>query len=150
MKTSSLFPKLLILLLSLIIPTLQAQDNASLQKIKLFPQQFAAFTANFPQEKVYLHIDNTAYYMGENIWFKAYLVRADQNSLSLISKILYVELISPEGYVIDTKKLKVENGQCHGNFNLVASNFAGFYEIRAYTSYMLNFGEKNYFSRVFP
>lgn len=150
MKTSIQLPKLLILLLSLILPTLQAQDNASLQKIKIFSQQLAAFSTNFPQEKVYLHIDNTAYYLDETIWFKAYVVHADQNSQSRISRILYVELISPEGYIVDTKKLKIENGQCHGNFNPMASNFAGFYEIRAYTSYMLNFGEKNYFSRVFP
>jgi hypothetical protein len=150
MKTSSRILKLLILLLGLIIQTLQAQDNASLQKIKLFPQHFTAFSNNYPQEKVYLHFDNTAYYLDETIWFKAYVVRADQNSLSQISKILYVELVSAEGYVIDTKKLKIENGQCHGSFNPMASNFAGFYEIRAYTSYMLNFGKKNYFSRVFP
>ncbi len=150
MKTSIRFILSLILTLGLITPTLQAQDNATLQKIKLFPKQFAAFSANYPQEKVYLHIDNTAYYLDETIWFKAYVVRADQNSLSPVSKILYVELISPEGYVVDSKKLKVENGQCHGNFNPLSSNFAGFYEIRAYTSYMLNFGEKNYFSRVLP
>ena len=26
----------------------------------------------FPQERVYLHFDNTAYYLGETMWFKAY------------------------------------------------------------------------------
>jgi hypothetical protein len=71
MKTSSRILKLLILLLGLIIQTLQAQDNASLQKIKLFPQHFTAFSNNYPQEKVYLHFDNTAYYLDETMWFKA-------------------------------------------------------------------------------
>ena len=28
----------------------------------------------FPQEKVYLHFDNTSYYLGETMWFKAYVV----------------------------------------------------------------------------
>ena len=27
----------------------------------------------FPQERVYLHFDNTAYYLGETMWFKAYV-----------------------------------------------------------------------------
>ncbi|MBR5277116.1 MAG: hypothetical protein IKU35_08290 [Bacteroidaceae bacterium] len=26
----------------------------------------------FPQERAYLHFDNTAYYLGETMWFKAY------------------------------------------------------------------------------
>jgi hypothetical protein len=149
MKTSSLFLKLQVLLLGLSLQTLQAQDNASLQKLNLFPQQFTASNTNYPQEKVYLHIDNTAYYLGENIWFKAYVVSADQHLQSPVSKVLYVELVSAEGYVVETVKLKIENGQCHGSFRPIA-NYAGFYEVRAYTSYMLNFGPKNYFSRVIP
>jgi hypothetical protein len=28
------------------------------------------FNRVFPQEKVYLHFDNTGYYMNETIWFK--------------------------------------------------------------------------------
>ena len=27
----------------------------------------------FPQERVYLHFDNTSYYLGETMWFKAYV-----------------------------------------------------------------------------
>lgn len=35
-------------------------------------------------------------------------------------------------------------------FFLPSASYAGFYEIRAYTRYMLNFGKENYFSRVLP
>ena len=31
---------------------------------------------NLMQEKVYLHFDNTGYFLGEKIWFKAYVTRA--------------------------------------------------------------------------
>lgn len=27
----------------------------------------------FPEERVYLHFDNNAYYLGETMWFKAYV-----------------------------------------------------------------------------
>ena len=29
------------------------------------------------QEKVYLHLDNNCYYKGDTIWYKSYVVRAD-------------------------------------------------------------------------
>ena len=150
MKKSHLFVKALISLLILTNQCLSAQDSTSIQQIKSFSQHFVAFSKNYPQEKVYLHFDNTSYYLGETIWFKAYAVRADRNSLTNISKILYVELLNAEGYVIGTKKLKLENGECHGDFKLNTSDYGGFYEIRAYTRYMTNFGVTNYFSRIFP
>jgi len=128
---------------------LKGQDITNLDKLKAFATHFSAFAKDYPQEKAYLHFDNTAYYLGETIWFKAYVVRAEQNALSKLSKTLYVELVTPEGNVLDTKKLKIENGRCHGDFLLRDSLTGGFYEVRAYTRYMLN-QEKDYmFSRVF-
>ena len=150
MKKSNRLIKSLILFSLLAVQTLQAQDSTAIRKIKSFSQHFIAFSKAYPQEKVYLHFDNTAYYLGESIWFKAYAVRADRNSLGSISKVLYVEMLNSEGYVLETKKLKLENGECHGDFKLSTTNYGGFYEIRAYTRYMLNFGQDNYFSRVFP
>lgn len=128
----------------------QATESTAINKLKDFAKHFSIFANEYPQEKVYLHFDNSSYFLGENCWFKAYVVKADRNSLSEMSKILYVELVSAEGYVMDTKKLKIENGQCHSNFFFPLSNYGGYYEIRAYTRYMMNFGDKNYFSRVFP
>lgn len=129
---------------------LQAQDSTEVKRISSFMQKYIRFSDDYPQEKVYLHFDNTSYYLGETMWFKAYVVRSDRQSLSILSRVLYVELINPEGYVIETKKLKIEKGQCNGSFNLTASNYPGYFEVRAYTRYMLNFFEDNYFSRVFP
>jgi len=150
MNKSARFFKLLVLLLIVTVPVAYAQDSTAIRKIKSFSQRFASFSKSYPQEKVYLHFDNSSYYLGESVWFKAYAVQADRNSLSNISKVLYVELVNTEGYVVETKKLKLENGVCHGDFKLNTTGYAGFYEVRAYTLYMQNFGQKNYFSRVFP
>jgi len=138
------------LLLILMIQPVSAQDSTAFQKIKSLSEKFVLFSKSYPQEKVYLHFDNTSYYLGESIWFKAYAVSAGKNSLSNISKILYVELLNAEGYVLETKKLKLEKGECHSDFKLNKTNYGGFYEVRAYTRYMLNFGSANYFSRIFP
>ena len=105
----------------------------------------------FPQERVYLHFDNTAYYLGETMWFKAYATSGIADNERPISKVLYVELCAPEGYVVETKKYKLdENGRCNGEFELKPSLLSGYYEVRAYTRYMLNWGDEAVFSRVFP
>lgn len=139
----------LLLLFSICSISLSASENA-LQKLTAFAKHFATFANNYPQEKVYLHFDNTSYYQGENIWFKAYVVTAEQNALTRLSKTLYVELLTPEGNIVESKKLKIENGQCHGEFFVRDSVPSGYYEMRAYTRSMLNFGKDAVFSRVFP
>lgn len=103
------------------------------------------------QERVYLHFDNTAYYLGETIWFKAYTTFGTDDRPSTLSKVLYVELVAPEGYIVKTNKYKLdENGSCYGEFELNPLYLSGYYEIRAYTRYMLNWGKDAVFSRVFP
>ncbi|MDR1119666.1 MAG: hypothetical protein LBM08_01960, partial [Dysgonamonadaceae bacterium] len=128
-------------------------DSTARQKLEQFVRNIHIFNRLIPQEKVYLHFDNTSYVQGETIWFKAYAVTAAQNLPTTQSSVLYVELLNAKGKRLETKKLKIENGQCHGEFFLNTLNmdyFPGFYEIRAYTGGMLNFGEETVFSRVFP
>ena len=105
----------------------------------------------FPEERVYLHFDNTAYYLGENIWFKAYVMSGVNDEPTTMSRVLYVELVSPEGYVVKTNKYRIgSDGCCHGSFELNPLLLSGYYEVRAYTRYMLNRGKDAIFSRVFP
>jgi hypothetical protein len=138
------------LLLLLIKPPAFSQQDVIKEKLLSFGEGIQAFNHLYPQEKVYLHFDNTGYLLGETIWFKAYLISTVQNKPSDLSRILYVELLTPAGEVKDSRKLKIENGQCHGDFTLPHTMSPGFYEIRAYTRYMLNFGDDCFFSRVFP
>ena len=104
-----------------------------------------------PQERVYLHFDNTSYYLGETMWFKAYVTSHSDDRATNHSRVLYVELVSPEGYVVKTEKYKIsDDGTCHGDIYLDPAYLSGYYEIRAYTRYMLNWGDDAVFSRVFP
>ena len=124
--------------------------DSELSKIAPFIQALRNFSNNIPQEKVYLHFDNTSYYQGDHIWFKCY-VTSGRHQLGGSSKTLYVELLNPGGEIVDKRILKIENGHCHGNFILNQFTFySGFYEVRAYTKYMLNFGDEVIFSRLLP
>ena len=119
-------------------------------KLHPYIQALQNFSRYVPQEKVTLHFDNTSYYQGDNIWFKCYVTSA-QHRLSELSKTLYVELLTPGGEIIDKRILKIKDGQCNGEFALNQLPFySGFYEVRAYTKYMLNFGDDAIFSRLLP
>ena len=100
---------------------------------------FDRFAARYPQERVYLHFDNTSYYKGERIWYKAYVVDGGTFRATPLSRILYVELLNPMGYPVETQKLVISDGQADGAFTLSDTINAGFYEVRAYTAWMLNF-----------
>ena len=92
------------------------------------------------QEKVYLHLDNNCYYKGDDIWFKAYVVRADNHRLTDMSRLLYVELVSPDGMLVERQTIVVnDKGGGEGSFNLSDSLYSGYYELRAYTRWMMNF-----------
>ena len=75
------------------------------------------FNLSFPQEKVYLQFDNTSYFQGETIWFKAFVVNASTLTRAK-STVLYVDLLSPTGVLLDQQKLKIAAGQADGCFHL--------------------------------
>lgn len=138
-----------LLALSLLNTGAMAQD-ASRDSIAQRVNRAIHYNYYNPQEKVFLHFDNTSYYMGETIHFKAYVTRTDSRRLSDLSHVLYVDLMTPEGEVFASRKLKIEDGMAWGDFELNELLTTGYYEIRAYTRYMVNWGPNACFSRVFP
>ena len=79
------------------------------------------------------------------------MTRADRNAATDISRVLYVELVTPNGEVVQKRTLQIdEAGQTHGELKLDSIYTTGFYEVRAYTRYMTNWGHTGIFSRVFP
>ena len=50
-----------------------------------YMNQAQTFANNFPREKAYLHFDNTSYYVGDTIWFKAYVRKRRFRKINLIS-----------------------------------------------------------------
>ena len=115
-----------------------------------YMNQAQTFANNYPREKAYLHFDNTSYYVGDTIWFKAYVTLAEQQIFSQISRPLYVELVDQTGHIADKQIIKLTQGEGNGQFILPRSMLSGYYEVRAYTRWMLAFNEPQYFSRTFP
>ena len=142
---------LLVALLFLSVSSICAQQIGNEAPIMSYLREAMHFNRAIPQEKVYLHLDNTGYFENETVWFKAYLVRTDRSSPSDLSKVLYVELINMSGDVIKTTKWPVDSlGQSRGDLKLDSLLGSGFYEIRAYTRYMTSWGPLACYSRVIP
>lgn len=142
---------LLVALLFLSVSSICAQQIGNEAPIISYLREAMHFNRAIPQEKVYLHLDNTGYFENETVWFKAYLVRTDRSSPSDLSKVLYVELLNMSGDVIKTTKWPVDSlGQSRGDLKLDSLLGSGFYEIRAYTRYMTNWGPLACYSRVIP
>lgn len=112
------------------------------QALDSLAQRVDVFGRQLPQEKVFLHTDNTSYFLGDTIFFQAYVTRSDNGTLSRLSGVLYVELLSPEGFVLERQLVNLKLGLGTGSVVLHRdkSRFAGYYELRAYTRWMLNFG----------
>lgn len=139
--------------LSLMMPYRASAQEADsvVEDLTALIRATSAFSRYVPREKVYLHLDNTSYLQGEDIRFSAYVVRAGRNMPSPLSRPLYVELLNPGGKVVDRKILKIEDGRGSGSLSTDHNPFyPGYYEVRAYTKYMLNFGESDVYSRVVP
>jgi hypothetical protein len=138
------------------------EEDAKLLALQQYASHWHSFSRLCPQERVYLHLDNTAYFQGETVWYAAY-VTDDTDESEPASKVLYVELISPTGVILKQHKLKIDNGRCHSAFKLVDTSVqealnrrgavnlpSGYYQIRAYTHSMLNFDDACVYSRVIP
>lgn len=95
------------------------------------------------QEKIYIHTDNNCYFVGDTLWYKAYVVMADSLKPTRYSKVLYVELLTPDGYLVERQQLYIkDDGTAACQFALSDSLYSGYYEVRAYTKWQLNFNRK--------
>ena len=86
-----------------------------------------------PQEMAFIHMDNTCYFLGDTLYYKAYVQRSDTGKPTNLSEVLYVELLNQDGYLVERQVLRLKGGQASSSFCLEDTLYAGFYELRVYT-----------------
>ncbi|MEJ7557277.1 MAG: TonB-dependent receptor plug domain-containing protein [Pedobacter sp.] len=111
-------------------------------------KKMEVYANGYQQEKVYLHLDKPYYAVGDDIWFKAYVVNAQTSKPSEISGALYVELLNEKDSVKQSLKLPLVSGIGAGDFKLPESFTEGNYRIRAYTQWMRNAGTDFFFDKT--
>ena len=122
------------------IDSIQAVRNA-LPPLERLADRLKRFGRAIPQEKVFLHMDNTCYFLGDTVWFAAYTRRTDNDQPSRISRVLYVELLNHDGFLVERKLVEMLDGHGSGYFALPDTLYSGFFELRAYTRWQLNWGQ---------
>jgi len=106
------------------------------------------FNKNNQQEKVHLHLDKPYYAIGDDIWFKAYVLNTVTAQPSQISNTLYVELINPADKISKLLRIPMSYGMGWGDFKLADSLTEGNYRIRAYTRWMRNAGPEFFYDKT--
>nr|WP_321237120.1 hypothetical protein [uncultured Psychroserpens sp.] len=103
--------------------------------------------AEMEREVVYLHLNKSTYIKGESIGLKAYVLDKARKRLSTETSNLYCTISDSENTIIKKKLIMVNNGIAINDFTIDSLFTSGEYKITAYTNWMKNFEEKNFFSQ---
>ena len=101
-------------------------------------------------EKAYLHFDKPYYAAGDTMYFKAYITAGDRHEPSRLSGVLNTDLLSTDNKILQSVKLEISDGMARGEIVLPDSLAEGNYRVRAYTRWMRNNGETDFFDKVIP
>lgn len=102
---------------------------------------------DFEKEKTYIQTNHVFYKPGEEMYFKIYIVKAENNLPANQSRVVNFELIDPSGTVIKKEKYEIEKGYAEGYFSFSDDMKGGIYKIKTFTNWMLNEEEKNAFEK---
>ena len=95
------------------------QGEIADDSLRMWADKVAAYARKTPQEIVSVHMDNTCYFLGDTIWYKAYVVREGKMIPSDISGVLYAELLNQDGYLVERQMLRLQNRKICGQVILI-------------------------------
>lgn len=111
-------------------------------------QSLLQYNSNNPVEKVFIHTDKDIFSAGEDLWFSSYTVLGQFHHYSLASKVLHVDLISPNNKIVVSQTRELIKGRGNGTIELPSDLTSGIYRLRAYTNWMRNFDDSLFFSKT--
>jgi len=105
---------------------------------------------NSLREKPFVQTDKPYYYPGETIWFKSNMMYQNPIMADSLSQLLYVELFSENKELAATGTFPITKGSSNGQLKLPNDLPKGNYVLRAYTNWMRNFGDADFFYQPIP
>jgi len=106
------------------------------------------FQSPLNNEKLLINFNSTFLLVGESLLFNVQCRDAITNTLSALSKIVYIEIIDEESRPILQTRIELVDGIGSGDFFLPSILGTGNYTVVAYTSWMRNFPVEGFFNKV--
>lgn len=103
--------------------------------------------SELPREVAYVHLNKSVLIKGETLGFKAYVLDKGSKKPSLETRNLYCVLADSNDRMVKSQMLRVTGGVGQGVFELDSLFHTGKYTFKAYTNWMRNFSEPNYFQQ---
>jgi hypothetical protein len=132
-----------LLLLSSLLTNAQLLSETANENLVTIPEKLAL--EQF-KENIYIHTDKDIYEPGDNLWFKAYLLDANDLYLSKETKAIFVKFAKVEAdsmLVLASERYEAENGFSHGDLFLNDTLHNGTYQLEIYTKGTLESASKN-------
>lgn len=137
-----------IVLLAILLLPMATQVKGQMT-LDTLTKSFSDYRTRAVTEKIYIHTDRSFYLTGETMWFSVYQVDGSLHKPIDLSKVVYVEVVSPTNEAVVQLKVEMKNGFGSGTLFLSASLNSATYALRAYTSLMKNFSPELYFQKTF-
>ena len=120
-----------------------AQGNSHYPEIS---ERFNDYS-ELPREVAYVHLNKSIYIKGEQLGYKAYIYDKDKKQPSQETNNLYCTLIDKDGNMVKKQLIRIQQGVGTGIMEIDSLISSGKYRFRAYTNWMRNFSEPNYFEQ---
>ncbi len=87
-------------------------------------------------EKLFVQTDREEYFLGDTLWFSAWLVNDINHQAILDEKVLYLELCPEDQTETFKRVFEIKNGRSFGQFKLPQGLYNGKYTLSAYTPFL--------------
>ena len=138
--------RIIVPLLVIAVFMLSFQSNEKLSD-KEFVRKIVGYNALYKHEKAFIHTDKPIYFSGEELWFSGFLLDAASGQLNANERVLYVELLKPNGSIAHKTFYMLKNGRAKGSITLNENLKSGNYLLVAYTNWMRNAGTDYFFKK---
>lgn len=135
------------LLLCLLVTALKPQAQSIPKAQEPVSAALGRYTSQRLQEKLFVHTDKDFYLAGEICWFKLYAIDAGSHHPLALSKIAYLEWLDQNNQPVLQTKIGLSDGHGDGSLYLPPALHSGNYKLRAYTSWMKNYGADWFFEK---
>ncbi|MEM6718523.1 MAG: hypothetical protein AAF611_04320 [Bacteroidota bacterium] len=128
--------------LFLLLFILGSSLSCSYAQQKKVEDEYAAYFT-LPREALYVHLNKTIYFQGEEIWLKGYAFDQKNQLTSKATTNIHVGVYDAEGKQVQKALFRAEDGVAKGNILIDSTYTAGTYYVKAETNWMKNFKEDN-------